>query len=301
MRRIARAWVELLGRKEPGTTFATFRIAVALVILYSLLSIGLHGLVEVLWVDEAYGGYRPLPGNWVHKLFGGVTPGVVWTLYTCSLLGAVAMAVGIGGRIPIVVLVVGYGPMAMVNSGAYGGYDMMISNALWLLLLGNATATLSLDCRRHTGQWTSDELVSAWPRYLVIFQLIVIYTCTGLHKLSADWVPGGTHAALYWVFQDPTWTRFDLRDLSARLYPLTQVGTAMTWFWEVSAPLLLLVYYFRDTADRGGRIRRAFNRYDLRKPWAAIGVALHLGILVVLNVGPFSFISLAYYVCIFRR
>ena len=135
---------------------------------------------------------------------------------------------------------------------------------------------------------------------MIVFQLVTIYTCTGLHKLSADWVPGGTHAALYWVFQDPTWNRFDLRELSARFYVLTQIGTAATWWWEVTSVLMLLVFWFRYTADRPGRIRAAFNRFDLRKPWAAIGVALHFRILVLLNEGPFSLISLAYYLCLWR-
>ena len=70
------------------------------------------------------------------------------------------------------------------------------------------------------------------------------------------------------------------------------------WWWEVLAPLLLVVYWARHTAARGGRVRRALNRFDLRIPWAAIGISLHLGILVLINVGPFSWISLAYYLCL---
>jgi hypothetical protein len=301
MTRAWRGWVELLSRKERGTNFAMFRIAVAGVILYSLLSVGLHGLVPVLWVDAAYGGCSKLgSGGLVPSLLGGPTPTVAWTLYAIAFSCASAMLLGAGGRVPIAFLALSYTPLATINPEAYGGYDLMIGNAVWMLLLGDANATLSLDCRRRTGRWTSDALVSAWPRYVIVFQLVTIYTCTGLHKLSADWVPGGPHAALYWVFQDPTWNRFDLRELSARFYVLTQIGTAATWWWEVTSVLMLLVLWFRYTADRPGRIRAAFNRFDLRKPWAAIGVALHFGILVLLNVGPFSLISLAYYLCLWR-
>jgi hypothetical protein len=299
MTRAWRAWVVLLSRRERGTSFALLRIAVAAVILYSLLSVGLHGLVPVLWIDAAHGGFARLGNSdLVPALLGGPTPTVVWTLYTVALVGAVGMLLGVGGRVPIVLVALSYTPVATSNPEAYGGYDLMISNAVWMLLLGNATATLSVDCRRRTGGWTSDVLVPAWPRYVLVFQLVAIYTSTGLHKLSADWVPGGTHAALYWVFQDPTWNRFDLRELSARFYVLTQIGTAATWWWEVTSAGLLLVYWYRYTADRPGRIRAAMGRFDLRKPWAVIGVSLHLGILVLLNVGPFSFISLAYYLCL---
>jgi hypothetical protein len=299
MRRAWRGWVDLLARRERGTSLAAFRIAVAGVILYSLLSVGLHGLVPVLWIDTNHGGFAEVGRiAGVARLLGETTPGVVWTLYTVALVSATAMLAGVGGRIPIALVALSYTPVATINSEAYGGYDLMIGNAVWMLLLGDATATMSVDCRRRTGAWTSDALVSAWPRYVLVFQLVTIYTSTGLHKLSADWVPGGTHAALYWVFQDPTWNRFDLRELSAQFYPLTQIGTALTWWWEVTTWSLLLVYWYRYTADRPGRVRALFNRVDLRKPWAAIGVGVHIGILVLLNVGPFSFISLAYYLCL---
>lgn len=299
MKRAWQGWVELLSTRERGTVLAAFRIAVAGVILYSLLSIGVHGLVPALWVDAAYGGLAKLgDGGPIVSALGGPTPGTIWTLYAVAFASTVAMLLGIGGRIAIAIVALSYSPMATINPDAYGGYDFMIGNAVWMLLLGQANATLSLDCRRRTGRWTSDALVHAWPRYVIVFQLVVIYTSTGMHKLSADWVPGGTHAALYWVFQDPTWNRFDLRELSARFYVLTQIGTAVTWWWEVTGFSLLLVYWFRYTADRPGRVRAAFNRFDLRKPWAIVGVALHCGILVLLNVGPFSFISLAYYLCL---
>ena len=299
MRRWWAAWVALLSRQEDGVVLALFRIATALVVLYSLWSIAAADLVGMLWIDDAHGGYRNLPADrWVLRMLGGATPKAIGSLFTISAIAAVAMAVGIGGRIPILVLVLAYPPMATVNGDASGGYDLMIGGALWLLVLGDATATASLDCRRRTGSWLSERLVPAWPRYIAVFQLIVIYTSTGLHKLSADWVPGGSHSALYWVSQDPTWNRFDLRESAAQLYIVTQGATLVTWCWEVGTVLMLLVFYFRYTADRPGRLRAAFNRFDLRKPWALIGVGLHVGILILLQVGPFSWISLAFYICL---
>ena len=62
---------------------------------------------------------------------------------------------------------------------------------------------------------------------------------------------------------------------------------------------VLVQHRQRDSlGPRGGRLRRWVLRYDLRKPFAAIGVGLHLGILALLNVGPFSPISLSYYLCL---
>ena len=294
-----RAWVALMDRRERGDVLALFRIGVGLVVVYSLLSIGSAGLVGPLWVDAADGGMRSLsPSHWLFSILGGASAGTVWSLYGLSLASAVAMVLGVGGRIPILGVVLAYQAVATINVDAYGGYELMIGNAAWLLLLSECTATWSVDCRRRYGRWHDDRPVPAWPRMIALLQLLVVYSATGLQKLSHDWVPGGSYAALYWVLQDPTWTNFDLRLWAARAFRLTQVATIITWWFEVTALGLLLVFYWRATADRAGRLRALANRWDLRIPWAAVGVSLHVGILVLVNVGPFSWISLCYYLCL---
>lgn len=298
MRRLWSAWVELTSIRELGTSLACFRIAVGLVILYSLVSMIAAGLVEVMWVDAAYGGLQTLSTrHWLVGLLGGRTLATAWTLVGAGLGLACLLVVGLGGRVTALLTLQVYYALTSAHSTLTGGYDTLIINALWLLVLAQSTATLSLDCRRRSGRWRSLQPVPAWPRYLGILQLVVVYGTTGLHKLSPVWTPGGDYSALYWVFQEPTWRRFDMT-WTASLFPLTQLATALTWWWEVLTPLLLVVYWARHTAARGGRVRRWLNRFDLRKPWAAVGVSLHLGILVLLNVGPFSPISLAYYLCL---
>lgn len=289
------AWVELMSRKEPATVLALLRIGVGLVILYSLLSIARADLVEALWVDSDHGGMRRLqPGGLVGWL-GGATPSVIWTLWWISLVGALAMVAGAFGRVPLAIATFVYQPMVTVNDEAYGGYEQLIAQATFLLLLAGCTSTLSVDCWRRHGRWTDDTPMPAWPRYILLFQLLLVYSATGLQKLSADWVPGGGSRALYWVAQDPTWNRYDLRTFAAEWLPLTRIATFGTWIFEVTGVLLLVVFYYRATADRPGRVRAALNRWDLRRPWALTGIGLHLGILLMLDVGPFSPISLCYY------
>jgi hypothetical protein len=142
--------------------------------------------------------------------------------------------------------------------------------------------------------------VPAWPRYLFIAQLLVVYGFTGWQKVALSWTPLGGYSALYWVLQDPNWQRADWSALAAWLYPLTQLATALTWHWEQLAPLLLLVYYFRATRDRPGRLRALCNRRDLRLPFALVGVGLHVGIGCLMQLGPFSWIALAYYIALWH-
>ncbi len=298
MTRLWSAWVALTSTRETGESLALLRIAVAGVVIYALCSMIAADLVDVMWVDARYGGLQRLSAqHWLIALLGGQSPRAAWTLVIAALVFAACLVVGIGGRITALLAAQAYYALTSGHDALSGGYDVMITNGLWLLVLADSTATLSLDCRLRTGAWRSARLVAAWPRYMAILQLVVVYTTTGLKKVSPVWTPGGDHSALYWVFQEPTWRRFDMA-WTASAFWLTQVGSAVTWWWEVLAPLLLLVYWARHTRQHGGPLRRALNRFDLRKAWAAVGIALHLGIFVLLNVGPFSPISLAYYLCL---
>jgi hypothetical protein len=223
----------------------------------------------------------------------------VWGTWTVAVAAGLALVLGVGGRLPAVAAWITYPALVDLNGDAVGGYDLVFGNAFWLLVLARSTATLSLDCRLRTGRWTSDEPVPAWPRYLAVFQLVLIYWSTGMHKLSRTWVPGGDASALYYTLQQPTWQRFDMSWL-AHVYPLTQAATVTAWLWEVSAPLLLLALWYRRTADRPGRLRALFNLVNYRRWWVLMGLGMHLGVLVLMEVGPFSPLMLSFYACLYR-
>lgn len=298
-RSLWRSWVRLLDTRESGTTLAVLRIGIALALTYSLLSPLAFGIAQDLFTHQEYGGIRKLAGSWLMQLLGGPRPSVFWLLYVASLALTLSLLVGFGGRVVPLLLLHTYGGIISANPYASGGYDFLFTNALWLMVLGDTTRTLSVDCRRRTGRWFSNQPVMAWPRYLFIFQLIAMYTNTGLRKNSVVWLPTGGYSALYYALSDPTWTRYELGASAAWVYPITQILSAVAVHWEQLTILLLLVFYYRYTRSRPGRLRRLINRWDLRKPWVLIGVGLHVSILLLLNVGPFSWVSLAYYPCLF--
>jgi hypothetical protein len=299
MTHVWQSWRRLLAQRERATTLAVFRMLVSAIVITSLLSAAFAGVVEVTWVDASHGGMLVLgSGNWLVALLGGPTPRVVWALFGVALAGAASSLIGFGGRSLLLVTLQAFIGLRSLNSSASGGYDSMITIALWLLFLSECNASLSVDAWRQHGRLFSERLVPAWPRYVLILQLIVIYTATGLQKVSLSWTPMGGYTALYYVLHDPTWLRFDAETRWVPV-PLLRLGTAISWHWEQLTMLLLPVFYFRATPGRPGKLRALFNRWDLRLPWAAVGVALHLGILTLIDVGPFSFISLAYYVNLF--
>jgi len=301
--RLWRAFVALVDQREPAEGLALFRIAIGLVMIYSIASMVVAGLDRVFWVDAADGGMQALGGDhWLLTAIGGPTAAVIGALVPLGLVLGALVAVGAGGRLTLLAAAQVYAALVRANPTIIGGYDHLITNALWLLFLGGATATLSVDSRLRSGHWRRPgAMIAAWPRYLAVFQLLVVYTTTGLNKLGVPWTPVGDFSALYWVYQEPTWRRFDM-SFSADPVPyfVLQVATAVTWFWEVSAVLLLLFFYYRTTRGRSGRLRALALRWDFRLAFVAVGVSLHVGILLTLNVGPFSWVSLAYYLCLFH-
>ena len=286
-------WVSLLDRREGGESLALVRALTGAVVLFVLW----HdwSIVEPLWLHVDHGGYRELSSSrWPIPLLGGCTPEVIYGLMTTCAVSAMLLTVGFLPRIAALVCLQILLALTRINGHASGSDDLLITNALWLLVLSDSAATMSLWCRLKTGGWRSARRVTAWPRYLFIGQLVLLYGATGLQKVSAHWVPGGDLGALYYILQQPAWMRRDLPWL-ADVYSLTQLATLGTWLFEVGSPMLLIAYWYRATRQHSGRLRSLLNRLNFRTLFALTGIGMHIGIHVLMDIGPFSLITLAMY------
>ena len=300
MRGLWGRWLALLGRRESGEALALFRIVTGASLVLNVAPAVLTGLVPVLWLDSAHGGYREVvgAGSWLVTALGGVTPEVVWGLCAAALAAGALLIAGVGSRAAALVGGQAMLAISMLNHDAKGSYDALLSNALWLLVLADSDATGSLRSRLRSGRWWGPSSVAAWPRWLAIVQIAALYGSTGVHKVSAFWQPWGGYSALYYILQQPTWHRFDL-SVVAWVYPLTQVATAVTWWWEVLWPIVPVWLALRS-GTKEGRLRRLARRWDPRWAFLGYGAAMHLMIFALMDVGPFSWISLAFYPCLLR-
>lgn len=292
-----RGW---LDRREPATALALMRVLLGLCILHIVVPLVETGAHHLLLVDLSDGGYTRIIGNnTLLDLLGGATRTGVDRLCALNAAAAICVILGLGGRVSIFVALQALIALFSLNPASGGGHDRLLTNGLWLLVLGESTATLSLDARLRHGRWVRDALVAAWPRYLAVFQLVVVYTATGLQKVGVPWTPWGGFSALYRALLMPSWQRWNM-DWIGPFFPLTQMGTVGTLIFEVGAPVWLLAAWYRDTRTRPGRLRALFNRLDVRRIWVAAGVALHVGIALFLNVGVFSWVTLSFYVALFH-
>ncbi|RMG99515.1 MAG: hypothetical protein D6705_03030 [Deltaproteobacteria bacterium] len=175
--------------------------------------------------------------------------------------------------------------LSRLNPDTKGSYDALLVAILFLLAVARTDRALSPFARRGR--------VLRYPRLLMAVQLAAVYGSTALHKVSAAWTPAGGYSALYYILQQPSWHRFDMR-WAAHVYPLTQVATAVVWWFELSFPLLVAVLVARNMGP-APVVRLGRMRMDLRTPWVVTGVAMHLCILAAMEVGPFSLIILSLY------
>jgi hypothetical protein len=294
--RIARAFDRLVAATsttEPGTAFAAFRITTSLamlVLLVPLLTTSAGRLVVRFALAErttapGVGGYRNLPTTPLMDLLGGATLSTQTMLLAVSAVCAVLMLVGLFGRVPVLVAAVATKVAFGQNYDVSGAGDALLANALFLLLLGDCTSTWSLDCRLRTGRFVDDTPIAAWPRRLALLQLVVMYTSTGLQKLvSTAWSPLDGFSALFQILQSPQWARFPhlVEDAGAALVVPMALLTAMTILWECSFFVVLW-------------------KREWRWFYALAGVAIHVGIFALMEVGAFSFLSMAFYPVLFAH
>jgi len=165
---------------------------------------------------------------------------------------------------------------ALLNFG-----DDLLRNALFLLMISPCGCAFSIDAwrqrRQHPG--SGSTLIPAWPVRLLQIQLCMMYFSTGLAKLvrEPDWFTGtwwdGT--SMHYVLNIVTRARWSFAQLPLPLW-VTAPMTYSVVAWEVLFPLLVL--------------------FPRTRKWALwFGVLLHLGILATIEIGWFSFYSLAMY------
>jgi Vitamin K-dependent gamma-carboxylase len=263
-----RAWVELLDRKEPPTALALVRIGLAFVLLIDFVSLKFAGLVGPLYS-------RPPAGfAWGDAWLSG---DAAWALAVVSL---VALVLGAATRVACVGFVIASAALSHLTPDGESGLDMLARVVFLILALSRSNARWSLDAwiAKRMGREVPAE-IPAWPRYLLLFELVWVYFSGGMNKSSGSWGPQGGFTALANALSDPHAARFSPNWVGA-IYPLTRIATAATMAFELGAPLFLLAY---------------FKRWRVRWVWIALGISFELGIAFGLRLGSFPYGMLALY------
>jgi hypothetical protein len=292
------AWVELWDRREPATALALVRMLVAAVVLADFYTVWRLDLIEALWAPPPAGIVEVHNLPWLVERLGPSTE-LAWWLWLAEVVALVGMITGTLTRVSCLLFVVVSAQLAQMAPDADRGIDTVLRMVVAILALSQSHARWSVDAWlwRRLGR-PFGALVPAWPRLLLLLQLIWVYFSSGHNKAPYEWGFAGHFSALGNTLSDPHFARWNPAWFEP-IYPMTQVATAATMAFELSAPLMLLWLHYAATADRPGRLRRWSNRARLRWLWLGLGVSFHLGIAIFMQLGIFAWGMLALYPVLF--
>lgn len=204
---------------------------------------------------------------------------VVYTVFWIWV--AVTVAFTLGWRTGIMKVLVWFLTMCFLfrNPALLIGADDTLMAGLFWLMLSPCGKALSMDYLRQRRKRGTDDavveppLTAPWPVRLIQIQLCFIYLSTGLAKLRGEtwWDGTSIHYALNYV----TMTRWSYAQLQIPIQ-ITAVMSYVCVWWEILFSLLVLHRWTRK--------------------WALLfGILFHLGIFFTIEIGWFSFYTLAFY------
>lgn len=284
-----RAWVALMDRRESPTALAAVRIACAVVLLADQLWTQHVGLVEPMWSPPP-DGFGTAYSGWSASLELGA-----YGLWGLAVAALALVALGAATRPACLVFALASAEQSAIAPNCESAIDQLMRVVFIVLVLSRCNAKWSIDAFvRHRLHRPMPALIPAWPRYLLMLQLVWVYFSGGMNKSSAAWAPHGGFSALGNALLDPHNGRLD-PDVVVALFPLTRVATALTMAFELTAVAYLLWLFYAATPERPGRLRAWCNRLRLRWIWLGLGVSFQLGIAIGLKLGAFPYGMLALY------
>lgn len=294
--------VRFFSGKEDATAQALIRICAGVLVILLFLQPLVEGVVPSIWMNIKDGGIFPLTKPpYLIRWLGGAHANTVYGLFGAGILSGLAILLGVWHRLFAFVALQSVIAITALNPYTPNGGDSLLTNMLWLLMFADASQTLSLNVKLKTKSWHAVAQISAWPRYLMIIQLCVLYMSAGFQKLSMHWVPFGDGQALWYIFNMPAYARFE-PSILAWVSPLLQLASYFSWMFENIFPWLLLIVLRAENLPEnkhGGPISRLLRRLQFRKVFILTGICLHIGIFLTMNVGLFSWMTLMYYPALF--
>jgi hypothetical protein len=272
LRRGVRRWEMFWFEDVPSDVFVLVRIAVGVAGLISVLG---FLPVDVFWSPM---GIAPIPGGG-HGIRGmlvqhGLGDAAGLALFLTLIVSFTCMTLGLFTSASVAACFLGCVLQSHWNSLPLTSGHTVLVAVLFALVWADCGGRPSLDSRR--GKPAGPDHQAVWPLRLIQIQIALVYASSGLFKLLGyTWRDG---SAIHFTTTQNVYARiFDVYTFPASLDWTLTLLTYSTLCWELTFPLLML------------------NR-TTRKLALLMGIGVHLGIWLLMEVGPFSWMMLASYV-----
>ncbi len=293
-------WAAFWDQREAPWSLALVRISLGLVILADLTTILRLDLVVALFGVGSVGGLSDANVRnavpWFYD-FAPASLGSAWALWGAMTALATTFTLGWFTRSSAFLLMILWAQQAAILPGSDRGIDALCRNILCIFAFSYAGEGLGLDgLWRRWRKGSALPRIPAWPRYLLVLQLVVMYWMAGIQKVGLEWMPMGDFAALYVILQDPAIAASDFRWMRVQpWYFSTQLATAGTMIWQWTYPIVLLWYWYEHGPVRPGAVRMAARRWHFKWIWVVVGAFFHVLLAVTMELGIFPWAMMAIY------
>jgi hypothetical protein len=220
-------------------------------------------------------------------------PPFVWAVYWTMLLSLGLMVLGVYTRITTIVAWILVESVYRYSPVFYAGGDTVVRVFLFLGLFARWGEAYSVDAWRRTRKAVLKKgatslpvrrLIPAWPMRLMMLQLCMIYSATGLLKSGKTWADG---TALYFALNLDHFYRAPITGLSTFLHwvGVLPATTILVHWWEVLFPVAalgaMLNAYERDRGlgiwPAAAMWRRALGYLMFLGAWGCLSYIAGLG------------------------
>ena len=265
-------WMRHWFRDTPPHIFAALRIALGAVGMVTML--GLWDVPLLLSLD----GIAPEPPGPVNEaiLQAGLGLATGWALWILNFGAFTALLIGWYTTAASLILFVVNLALVALNPMPLSGAQLLLHTLTIYPLLADCGRVWSVDAWRAARRGTrlTLEPQPIWPLRLLQYQVCVIYLTAAMWKiLDPTWRAG---EALHYILNQNVFQRIP-GEIPTAFAPVLTFLTYATILWE-------------------GLFTPAMLRPVTRRVFLLIGVAMHMGMWVLLDFGPFTLTMLTAYI-----
>jgi uncharacterized membrane protein YphA (DoxX/SURF4 family) len=271
------AWERFWFAEIPPHCYALLRILFGVLAVVSLLQ---ERELTLFWdVDGLVPGMQDGLGLKASLFAYGLGHVAGRGLFFASLVSYGCMALGLWSTISVTVSFLALSAQVYWNHLPLSGAHSAIQAVVLCLAFADCGAVWSLDSWLARRRGANDAALGTVtypiaPLRLIRVQVALVYLSSGLWKLfNEQWRDG---SAVHYVLNHNVYQRFRYQ-VPPGLDSLTTLLTYGVLFWEISFGLMIL---YRPT----------------RRMAILVGVMIHLGMLIAIEIGPFGWVMLASYV-----
>ncbi len=173
--------IKYLTRYRNIAPLAVFRMAFGAVLFFSCCRFIAKGWIDDFYVQPKF--HFPFFGfEWLTPM----SPAIMYLLYGFMAIAALFIFLGLFYRIATVLFFLTFSYAELLDKTYYLNHYYLVTICSFLLIWVPANRYFSLDVLRKPG-WLATQ-VPSWTILVFKYQLLIIYCCAGLSKLTNEWL-----------------------------------------------------------------------------------------------------------------